>query len=70
MIEAKITSVNIGKFDVDSISIDVNGNRTEICFDKKQNISQFIGKDVVVKTENGVYTISEPPAFQENFKKK
>jgi hypothetical protein len=58
-IKTKIDDVEIGKYDVDSILIKNGDTSIQICFDKKSNISQFIGKDVIIKNKNGVFTVSE-----------
>jgi hypothetical protein len=55
--KVEILSVNIGRYDVDSISVILDDKLTEICFDKTVNVSQYKGKEVYLIKENGVYKI-------------
>lgn len=56
-IKAKVISSEIGKFDVDSITIKLEDKITSICFDKSKNIAQFDGRDIYLINNNGVYNI-------------
>jgi hypothetical protein len=55
--KVEVLDINIGKYDVDSIIVILNGKLTEICFDKTVNVSQYKGKEVYLIKENGVYKI-------------
>ena len=63
-IKTKIETIEVGKFDVDSIVIKNDDKDIEICFDKKLNITQYIGKEVIIKNEDGVFTITEDVPVQ------
>lgn len=55
--KTKIKDVIIGAYEYDSIVVDIDGKTTEIVFDKKENVSQYKGKDVDLVCEKGVYKI-------------
>ena len=63
-IKTKIESVEIGKFDVDSILIEKDNELLGIAFDKKVNVSQYIGKNVIIQLKNLIYTITENAEVQ------
>lgn len=55
--KAKIEKVNIGIYDYDSIITTINGTRTEIVFNKKDNVKQYEEKTVELVNTDGKYTI-------------
>lgn len=55
--KVKIEKVIIGNYGYDSIITNINNKRIEIIFEKKDNISQYDGKDVDLVNENGIYKI-------------
>jgi hypothetical protein len=57
-VKAKVTEVNIGKYDVDSITVILNKVKTEICFKKSDDVSKYLGKEIYLVENNGVYTIA------------
>jgi hypothetical protein len=57
--KVEVLDINIGKYDVDSIIVILNGKLTEICFDKTVNVSQYKDKEVYLIKENGNYSINE-----------
>lgn len=66
---AKVISIEIGKFDVDSIIINLDGVKTSICFNKTDNIAQYDGKDIFLTNDNGVFSI-EPHVENKTTSKK
>lgn len=56
-IKTKVISSDIGRFDVDSITVSLDENITSICFDKSENISQYNEKDIYLVNNDGVYTV-------------
>ena len=55
--KVKIEKVIIGNYGYDSIITNINNKRIDIIFEKKDNISQYAGKDVDLVNENGIYKI-------------
>lgn len=53
----KIKDTVIGIYEYDSIVVDIEGKTTEIVFNKKDNVSQYKGKEVELVNDKGVYTI-------------
>jgi hypothetical protein len=68
-IKTKVVSSEIGKFDVDSIAIDIDGEITSICFDKSDNVTKYDGKDIYIINDNGVFSI-EPYTEEKQISKK
>ncbi len=60
--KTKIEKVNIGIYDYDSIVAEIDGKKTEIVFNKKENVAQYEGKEVDLVNDKGVYKI-KPLAF-------
>jgi hypothetical protein len=58
MEKVKVLSTNIGIYDCDSVTVMLENNKTEICFDKKDNITQYDGKEVYLSKKDGIYVIS------------
>lgn len=57
--KVKIESVNTGSFDYDSVLVTIDKNKTEIVFDKKDDVKKYEGKFIDLVEENGVYKINE-----------
>lgn len=55
--KAKVEKVNVGTYDYDSIVVNIENKKTEIVFSKKDNISQYEGKEVELVKENNIYSI-------------
>lgn len=55
--KTKIEKVNIGIYDYDSIVVNIENKKTEIVFSKKDNVSQYEGKEIELVTEKGIYKI-------------
>ena len=55
--KTNIKDIIIGIYEYDSIIVDIDGKTTEIVFNKKDNISQYKGKDVDLVCEKGSYRI-------------
>ena len=55
--KTKIEKVNIGVYDYDSIVVNIENKKTEIVFSKKDNVSQYEGKEVELVTESNLYKI-------------
>lgn len=55
--KVKVEKVNIGVYDYDSIVVNIENKKTEIVFSKKDNVSQYEGKEVELVTENNLYKI-------------
>lgn len=53
----KVINVNVGKYEVDSIEVIINKEKTEICFHKKDEVSKLLGKTIDLAFENGIYSI-------------
>lgn len=56
-VKVKVIDFNIGIYDCDSITAQLDGKKTEICFDKKDNISQYNGKEIYLSKKNDVFVI-------------
>jgi len=69
-ISVKVEKVNIGLYDVDSIVVNINNTKTEICFSKKDNISKFQGKEVLIIRQDGKYIIQEKVNLKQKQKTK
>ena len=57
-LKVKVININIGNFDYDSISVELDGIITEICFEKKDKVSQYDGKEIYLSKNKGVYVIT------------
>lgn len=55
--KVKIEKVNIGLYEYDSIITKIDNQTTEIVFLKKDNVSQYEGKEVELVKENNMYSI-------------
>ena len=55
--KAKVEKVNVGTYDYDSIVVNIENKKTEIVFSKKDNVSQYEGKEIELVTENNLYKI-------------
>lgn len=55
--KTKIEKVNIGIYDYDSIVTTINGKKTEIVFNKNDNVKQYEEKTVELVNTDGKYTI-------------
>lgn len=55
----KIEKINIGLYETDSVVVNVDNVKTEICFSKKDNISQYQNKEVWLTYKGGKYIIQE-----------
>lgn len=64
--KVKVKDVIIGAYEYDSIVVDIDGKTTEIVFDKKENLSQYMGKDVDLVYEKGVFKIKPFIANKKN----
>jgi hypothetical protein len=58
MEKVKVLSTNVGIYDCDSITVMLDKCKTEICFDKKDNVTQYDGKEVFLSKKDGIYVIS------------
>jgi hypothetical protein len=56
--KVKVMNTNIGKYDVDSITVELNGVKTEICFDKKDEVIKYNGKEIYLSNDKGMYNIA------------
>lgn len=56
--KVKVIGATVGKYDVDSITVELNGEKTEICFDKKDEVTKYVGKEVYLSSNNGIFFIS------------
>lgn len=60
-IKVKVTNDNVivggTTFNCDCLVIKKDNKSLQICFNKKDNISQYIGEDVLVEQNDGVYSI-------------
>ena len=55
--KVKVEKANVGIYDYDSIVVNIENKKTEIVFSKKDNVSQYEGKEVELVTENNLYKI-------------
>lgn len=55
--KVKVEKVNIGIYDYDSIVVNINNKKTEIVFNKSDNVSQYDGKEVELVKEKNLYKI-------------
>lgn len=55
--KVKVISGEVGKFDVDSITVELNSNITSICFDKKDDVTKYVGRYIYLINDNGTYTV-------------
>lgn len=56
--KVKILDVCVGKYSCDSITVELKDVKTEICFNKLDNVIQYIGKEVYLVNENNLYSIA------------
>ena len=56
--KVKVINTTTGIYDCDSITVKLDGVKTEICFDKKDNVAQYEGKEVYLSKDKGVYVIT------------
>ena len=60
-ITIKLTNGNVilgnAYTDYDCLSIELSGKPLQIGFDKKDNIAQYIGSEVIVVEDGGLYSI-------------
>ena len=59
--KVKVEKVAIGLYDYDSIFVKIEGEDTEIVFNKSENVSQYEGNEIELVNDKGVYKIK--PAF-------
>ena len=57
-IKTKVLDVTIGKYEFDSITVKLNDVKTEICFDKKDDVIKYIDTDIYLSNKNGEYFIT------------
>ena len=55
--KVKVEKANVGIYDYDSIVVNIENKKTEIVFSKKDNVSQYEGKEVELVKENNIYNI-------------
>lgn len=55
--KVKVEKVNVGIYDYDSIVVNIDNKKTEVVFLKKDNVSQYNGKEIDLVNENGIYKI-------------
>ena len=55
--KVKVEKANVGIYDYDSIVVNIENKKTEIVFSKKDNVSQYEGKEIELVTENNLYKI-------------
>lgn len=55
--KVKVEKVNVGTYDYDSIVVNIENKKTEIVFSKKDNVSQYEGKEIELVVENNLYKI-------------
>lgn len=68
-IKTKVQEINIGKYDVDSIVVNVDNQIIEICFNKNENIAGYLGKEIVLIEKQGLYSIEKKnESFNKNKK--
>lgn len=53
----KVKDVIIGAYEYDSILTDIDGKQIEIVFNKKENVSQYKGKEIELAEDKGFYKI-------------
>lgn len=56
--KVKVITTTIGKYECDSITVELDGVKTEICFDKKDEVSKYEGKEVYLTKDNGLFIIT------------
>lgn len=57
-VKVKVISTTIGRYDCDSITVELDKVKTEICFDKKDKVSQYDGKEIYLSQNKGVFIIT------------
>ena len=55
--KVKVEKANVGIYDYDPIVVNIENKQTEIIFSKKDNVSQYEGKEIELVTENNLYKI-------------
>ena len=55
--KVKVEKANVGIYDYDSIVVNIENKKTEIVFSKKDNVSQYEGKEIELVAENNLYKI-------------
>ena len=62
----KVNDVVIGAYEYDSIITNIDGKKTEIVFNKVENVGQYRGKEVELVCEKGVYKIKPTGSAKKN----
>ena len=55
--KVKVEKANVGIYDYDSIVVNIENKKIEIVFPKKDNVSQYEGKEIELVKENNMYSI-------------
>ena len=55
--KVKVEKVIIGMYDYDSVIVTINNKKTEIVFNKNDNVKQYEEKPVELVNTDGKYTI-------------
>lgn len=55
--KTKIEKVNVGIYEYDSIIVNIDNKKTEVVFNKTENVSQYEGKEIDLVNEKGIYKI-------------
>ena len=59
-IKSKVIDTTIGRYEYDSITVELEGIVTEICFTKDAEVNKYAGKDIeLTKKNDGSYTVAE-----------
>lgn len=56
--KVKVINATVGRYDFDSITVILDGVKTEICFDKKDNAIQYDGKEIYLTKDNDIFVIT------------
>lgn len=63
-IKTKVNKVVVGPYDCDCAYVTIDKRIVQICFDRKDKIIQYEGKDVILSKANGIYSIVSTVADQ------
>lgn len=57
-VKVKVINATVGIYDCDSITVILDNKKTEICFDKKDKITQYEGKEIYLSQDKGIFIVT------------
>ncbi len=57
--KVKVADAFYGNYGYDCIEVDIDRQKTQICFKKEENVALLKGKEIELTFQNGIYKIKE-----------